>query len=61
MSLVIEKFITCDGNAEDCLNSFGVDDRAQAHSISLMRKEAKDEGWTFKNGKDYCPNCKPTK
>lgn len=51
MSAVIERFIICD----HCGENFGVDSRSM--SISYHRRQAKKEGWTFRNNKDYCEQC----
>ena len=54
MSAVIEKFLVCDGVG--CDATYGVDMRHKA--IDEHRKKAKAEGWTYNNGKDYCPTCR---
>lgn len=56
MSLVIERFLLCDGNhSPHCEESYGVDDREQ--STETQRSRAKKAGWLFRNGKDFCPAC----
>jgi len=53
MSLVIERFLKCDGPG--CDKTFGIDMRHM--SASKHRTEAKKEGWRIRDGKDYCPKC----
>lgn len=55
MSAVIETFIICDV----CGNSHGVDNRHL--NVMEQRKSAKDHGWRYSGGIDYCPNCKKRK
>ncbi len=55
MSVIVEKFIRCDG----CHKNFGVDNRF--NDAKEHRLHAKDYGWVYKNGRDYCNECKPTK
>jgi hypothetical protein len=52
MSLIVERFLMCDGA---CGENFGVDDAQQ--SAETQRKRARENGWTFKGGKDFCPVC----
>jgi hypothetical protein len=54
MSLIVEKFLICDGG---CGENFGVDDRSHWKSAKQLRESAARSDWTFKNGKDYCPIC----
>lgn len=52
MSLVIERFLICDG---ECGRNYGVDFRNC--STSFIRKSARQDGWTKKGSKDYCDEC----
>lgn len=53
MSITNQKTIWCDGCVEwiqiSCIKAM------------TIRKEAKSEGWTYKKGKDYCPECSERK
>ncbi len=31
-----------------------------SHTSEQARREARKNGWVFRSGKDYCPNCAPT-
>lgn len=53
MSLVVERFLICDG----CFENFGVDTRHQLQTVSRLREESKLNGWKHKKGKDYCGVC----
>lgn len=55
MSAIIETFLQCD----KCYRSFGVDNRNA--NAKQQRVSAKNEGWTFKNRKDYCESCSKSK
>ena len=55
MSAITERFLLCDGDSSECLESFGTDNRSR--TIAKLRSDAKSEGWTTKSGKDYCPEC----
>jgi hypothetical protein len=58
VSLVVERFLICDG--ENCGENFGVDSRQWP--TEKLRCSAKESGWIYRNGKDYCPGCQhPTK
>ena len=60
MSLIIEKFLICDAGEEGCPGeSFGVDSRGDGQSSRELRKEAREEGWAYKDGLDYCYKCNP--
>lgn len=52
MALIIESFLICDGN---CNTNYGVDSRSLTGK--RHRSLAKQEGWTYIGGKDYCPDC----
>lgn len=54
MSAVIETFLICDGN---CGRNFGVDNRHE--TAAQHRESAKQAGWRYVNGKDFCPECFP--
>lgn len=56
MSLIIERFLSCDGN---CGLNYGVDNRTR--SSKQLRKDATKDGWWFIKGKDYCGNCRQRK
>jgi len=60
MSLVVEKFINCDGNSVNCVENFGVDLRNSKNNQTLwsLRKGSADNGWIVFKNKDYCPECK---
>jgi hypothetical protein len=32
-----------------------------SHTATQARREARENGWVFRNGKDYCKSCAPTK
>ena len=51
MSLVIERFLSCD----DCGDTYGVDHRSS--TAKECRTSAKDDGWSFNKGMDYCEDC----
>ena len=53
MSVITETFIICDGG---CGNSYGVDNRLLAGWEH--RKKYWQDGWMFRNGKDWCPECR---
>lgn len=55
MSLVIERFLMCDGN---CGNNFGVDIRHETNTTAKLRRNARGHGWLFKAGEDFCPDCR---
>ena len=55
MSLVIERHLICDG--DDCGENFGVGDMSTWKSLSHVRDGAYLNGWTYKQGKDYCDSC----
>jgi len=52
MSIVVERFLICDG-AGHCAESFGVYEGER--TAKEHRKAAKLNGWTYRNGRDYCP------
>ena len=53
MSLIVEKFLTCDG-CGDCYCA----DELRNDTAKVQRIEAKSDGWIYKRGKDYCEECK---
>ena len=56
MSAVVERFIVCDySRTPECAGNFGVDHRSR--SIAKHRRDARQMGWFYRNGKDYCPSC----
>ena len=52
MSVIIERFLNCDGN---CGETYGVDTRCLTGA--KHREDAKEWGWHYSKGKDYCPKC----
>lgn len=50
MSIQKDVWVRCDGCAE---NGFA------SHTSKQARREARENGWVFRSGKDYCPNCAP--
>ena len=57
MSLITERFLLCDEYY--CGEMFGVDMR---HRTGKEHRDfAKSNGWTYRNGKDYCPKHSPPK
>jgi hypothetical protein len=56
MGAVVEVIIVCD-NPKGCplAEPFGVDNSER--TIREQRREAKENGWTYSKGKDYCPVC----
>lgn len=59
MSAVIETFLLCDGKGGACGRTYGVDDRNS--NASQHRRDAKEDGWIYSGGKDFCNECKPRK
>ena len=57
MAAIVETFITCDHTG--CDATYGVDNRNKA--AWEHRKQYWKDGWIFRNGKDYCPNCRDKK
>ena len=58
MSLIVERFLICDGlKNEGCADSenFGVDDRH--HSTKAHRHHSVDYGWTTDGKRDWCIAC----
>lgn len=53
--VVVERFLVCDGMYGMCGDNYGVDNRH--YTAKQHRKSAKDNGWVFIKGKDYCPVC----
>ncbi len=51
MSCTIETIIACDL----CGENNGADDRSS--TAKKIRASRKAEGWTYKDGRDYCPDC----
>lgn len=54
MSVYITREISCDhgGRAFDCGESYyGLPGR----TADSVRREARQQGWVFRKGKDYCP------
>ena len=56
-SLVVEKFLICDGGCMDGESPFGVDTRGMNRGWRDLREAAATEGWTIKGSKDFCPAC----
>lgn len=58
MSAIIETLIMCDGGPETCPQSgaFCWGDMRDK-TAKEQRAAAKSEGWIFRNGKDFCPEC----
>lgn len=52
MSIRKDVWVRCDKCSETGFAS---------HTSKQARREARKYGWVFRNGKDYCPNCAPTK
>jgi len=56
MSYTKNTTIWCDWTNEDesdiCNNWYG----NEGKNVSDMRVDAKKEGWSYKDGKDYCPH-----
>lgn len=50
--IIVETFLNCDGK---CGTNFGVDQRIL--NGAQQRSSAKNNGWKYINGKDYCPKC----
>lgn len=57
MTLITERFLICDG--KNCTETYGADTRQ--FNAKHQRELSKNDGWTYKKGKDYCPNHKPFK
>ena len=53
MSLVIERFLMCDGY--ECDEQYGID--AQYKNGIEHRNDAKKEGWHYCKDEDFCPVC----
>lgn len=53
MSCAIETIISCD----ICAENNGGDDRYK--TAKVIRASRGKEGWTYRDGKDYCPKCSP--
>jgi len=49
--IMIERFLICDG----CGENYGVDNRGSTGASH--RRHAANDGWTYRGGKDYCPEC----
>lgn len=56
MSVTIETIITCDGSLPECDGTF-CDGDARHQTAGQQRSDFKDEGWVYRNGKDYCTSC----
>lgn len=52
MSILKDVWVKCDGCGETGFASL---------TSKQARREARENGWVFSSGKDYCPNCAPTK
>ena len=50
--IITETFLMCD---KGCGSAHGVDNRER--SGKQQRESAKENGWIFFKGKDYCPEC----
>jgi len=55
MSLVIERFLACDG--KKCYRCFPDPDSLHKQSTQKLRAESKKCGWHTNGTHDYCPNC----
>jgi hypothetical protein len=44
--------ILCDG--DECHTNTGY---LSVSTATEAREQLKERGWTYKNGKDYCPDC----
>lgn len=58
---VVTLYCDCDGcegcgrePGQDCLEWYEYD----RSSAMEARENAKNVGWVYRNGEDYCPNCK---
>jgi len=49
-------YLYCDGDSDDCEVNYGVQIRFT--TATKARKNAKQDGWVYLNGEDYCPECK---
>lgn len=58
MAAIIETFIICDYSG--CGNTYGVDNKTM-RSAKDHRNQYWKDGWIFRNGKDYCPDCRDKK
>lgn len=52
MASIIETHLQCDV----CNDTFGVDNRFL--NTAQQRESAKQNGWIYSGGKDYCPSCR---
>lgn len=56
MGIVIETLLFCDGIGCPMDGPYGEGD-ARAERGAQLRRQAKNSGWTRRNGKDFCPDC----
>jgi len=49
--VMVERFLICD----ECGENYGVENR-ECTGVR-HRRHAADDGWTYRGGKDYCPEC----
>ena len=60
MSIVVETLLFCDGRSQGCtcqMTAPYADGDSKSDSAKEQRNSAKAEGWSRRNGKDYCPDC----
>lgn len=57
MTATIETIIGCDGGVECPFDGSYADGDARDQSAKEQRSKYWMEGWVYRNGKDYCPDC----